>query len=91
MRTARLKFCIAMLGIVCIVSCDSNESMSTEEAAMWIAAYTPERIDAGATIRIEATDLLLSHLSTERSLDKVFRFKPSIKGSARYSDDGRYV
>ena len=91
MKTALLKFWIAMLGVVCIVSCGSNESMSTEEAAMWIAAYTPERIDAGATIRIEATDSLLSYLSAERSLDKVFRFKPSIKGTAGYSDDGRYV
>ena len=91
MRTALLKLWIAMLGVVCIVSCDSKESMSTEEAAMWVAAYTPERIDAGATIRIEATDSLLSYLSAERSLDKVFRFSPSIKGEARYSDNGRYV
>ena len=91
MRTALLKFWIAMLGVVCIVSCDSKESMSTEEAAMWIAAYTPERIDAGACIRIESTDSLLSCLSAERSLDKVFRFSPSIKGEARYSDNGRYV
>ena len=91
MKTTLLKFWIAMLSVVCIVSCGSKESMPTEESAMWIAAYAPECIDADATIRVEPTDLLLSYLSTDRSLDKVFSFSPSVKGEAIYSDNGRYI
>ena len=91
MRTALLKFWIAMLTILGIVSCGSKESMSTQEAAMWIAAFTPERIDMDDTIRIEATDSLLTYIKTDRSLDKVFEFNPSIKGKASYSEEGSYI
>lgn len=91
MKTTLLKFSIAMLAIVGIVSCGSEEPMSTQEAAMWIAAYTPERIDMDDTICIEATDSLFSRIDTNRSLDKVFQFTPSVKGKANYYDEGRYI
>ena len=91
MKTALLKFWFAMLCVMCIVSCDSKESMSTEEAAMWIAAYTPERVDMDDVIHIEAADSLLSYIDTKRSLDKVFEFTPSVKGKAEYREEGMYV
>ena len=56
MKSALLKFWIAMLAVVGIVSCGSKESMTTDEAAMWIAAYTSERIDMDDIICIEAAD-----------------------------------
>lgn len=72
-------------------ACGSSEITSLEESAQWIAAYTPERIDMGGLIRIEATDLLRSHIDTMRSPEKVFRFSPSVKGEVRYVDGGRYI
>lgn len=91
MKTTLLKLCIAILAIVGVVSCDSKELMTDQESAMWIAAYTPERIDMDETIRIEATDSLLSFVNTKRSLDKVFQFTPAVNGKATYSQDGRYI
>lgn len=91
MKSALLKLWIAMLAVVGVVSCGSKESMTTEEAAMWIAAYTPERIDMDNIICIETTDSLLAHINTQRSLDKVFEFTPSVKGKAEYREEGMYV
>lgn len=91
MKSALLKFWIAMLAVVGIVSCGSKESMTTDEAAMWIAAYTSERIDMDDIICIEAADSLLAHINTQRPLDKVFEFTPSVKGKAEYREEGMYV
>ena len=65
--------------------------MTHQEAARWIAACTPEQIDMGSVIRIEATDSLLVRLDTLRPLGKVFRFSPSIQGEALYAQGGRYL
>lgn len=80
MKTALQKFWIAILAVVSFVACESKETMTPEEAAGWVAAYSPERIDIDATIRIEATKTLFEHIDTLRSLDNVFRFTPSVKG-----------
>ena len=48
MKTALIRFCVAMLATLGIVACSSQESMSAEEVDRWIAAYTPERIDTDA-------------------------------------------
>lgn len=58
---------------------------------MWVAAYSPERLDMDATIRIEATDSLLAHLDTSRPLEKAFKFTPSVKGEAHYVEGGRFI
>ena len=91
MKTALLKIWIATLAMVSLVACDSQEPMTAEEAAGWVAAYSPERIDMDAEIRIEVTDTLFAHIDISRSLEKVFRFRPSIKGSAHYTDSGRVI
>ena len=90
MKTALLKIWIAML-VIGIVSCDSKESMTQQESATWIAAYTPERIDVEDNIRIEVTDSLLSYIDTNRSLDEVFEFTPAVKGQAQYAEEGRFI
>ena len=91
MKTALIRFCVAMLATLGIVACGSRESMTAEEVATWIAAYTPERIDADGVIRIEMTDSLATLVDTARPLEKVFSFSPSLKGEAHYSEDGRYI
>lgn len=65
--------------------------MTAEEVATWIAAYTPERIDTDAIIRIEMTDSLATLIDTVRPLERVFSFLPSLKGEAHYSKNGRYI
>lgn len=91
MKTALQKFWIAILAVVSFVACESKETMTPEEAAGWVAAYSPERIDIDATIRIEATKTLFEHIDTLRSLDNVFRFTPSVKGSAHYVNGGKVI
>lgn len=77
-------------GVISITSC-SRKVMSKEEAARWIAAYTPAHIDQDSKIRIELTDLMKSKIDTTRSLEKAFRFSPNIKGRAVYSPDKRFI
>lgn len=91
MKTALIRFCVAMLATLGIVACSSRESMSAEEVDRWIAAYTPERIDTDAVIRIEMTDSLATLIDTLRPLERVFSFSPSLKGEAHYSKNGRYI
>ncbi len=91
MKTALQKLWVTLLAVVSLVACGSPEPMTDDEATMWVAAYSPERIDMDATIRIEATDSLLAHIDTSRPLEKVFKFTPSIKGEARYVEGGRYI
>ncbi len=82
---------ITFMATVCLVACGSPEPMTDDEATLWVAAYSPERIDMDATIRIEATDSLLAHIDTSRPLDKVFKFTPSLKGETRYINGGRFI
>ena len=91
MKTALQKLWVTLLAVVSLVACGSPEPMTDDEATMWVAAYSPERIDMDATIRIEATDSLIAHLDTTRSLEKVFKFTPSVKGEAHYVDGGRFI
>lgn len=70
-----------MLTVAGAVACSSDELMTSNEMAVWVAAYTPERIDKDAVIRIEGTDLLLENIDS-KVLDQVFSFSPAIKGKA---------
>ena len=81
MRNLLLKFWVAILTAVSVVSCGSNDVMTSEESAAWIVAYPAERIDSDATIRIEGTNLLLENIDS-KVLDQVFSFSPAIKGKA---------
>ena len=97
MKTKILRLGITVLIAIGVISCGSKSEkktesvMSVKEAIMWTAAFTSERINVGDIIRIEAGDSLLAHINTSRSLDNVFTFKPSIKGTAQYSHGGRYI
>ena len=76
--------------IFTLIAC-SPKTMSDEEAARWIAAYTPVHIDQDSKIRIELTNLTKSKIDTTRSLEKVFRFSPKVNGKAVYSSDKRFI
>lgn len=91
MKANLLKLLLATTMLVGIVACGSSQPMTPDEAATWIAAYTPECVDRSATIRIEPTDSLRVHINTMCTLDKVFSFEPSVDGVASFSDDGRYI
>ena len=81
MRNLLLNFWVAILTAVSVVSCGSNDVMTSEESAAWIVAYPAERIDSDATIRIEGTNLLLENIDS-KALDKAFTFSPKVKGKA---------
>lgn len=72
------------------VSC-SRKVLTDEEAAQWIAAYTPPHIDSGSRIRLELTDQMRARIDTARALEKAFRFSPKIKGRAVCSTDRRFI
>ncbi|MBQ9137578.1 MAG: alpha-2-macroglobulin [Alistipes sp.] len=91
MKTNLLKLWIAALTLMGIVACGSSEPMTPQEATRWVAAYTPERIGMGGRICVETTAALRAHIDTLRSLDKVFRFWPSVSGEARYAEGGKYI
>ena len=91
MKSTLQKFWTVILAIVSLIACDSKEPMTSDEAADWVAAYSPERLDMNATIRVEATNILFAHIDTLRSLDKVFRFTPTVKGTAHYANDGKVI
>lgn len=76
--------------IATLISC-STKTMSDEEAARWIAAYTPAHIDQDSKIKIELTDLMKSKIDTTRSLEKVFKFSPKVNCKAVYSSDKRFI
>lgn len=82
---------MAMGLLVGLSACGSPQRMSPDEVAKWIAAYTPEQIDLGSVIEVEATDSLLAMIDTLRPLKRVFRFSPSIRGEARYEEQGRCI
>jgi len=65
--------------------------MTEEEAAKWIAAYTPAHIDMDSKIRIEMTDAMRSKIDTVKSPSDYFAFSPSVKGSVTLSHDKRFI
>lgn len=73
-----------------VTSCN-HRTMTPAEASQWISAYTPAHIDCDARIRIELTDLAQSKIDSTRRPDDVFILSPSVKGTARFSDDMRYL
>ena len=85
------EFRIVLLAVLSLTACGPSETMSIDEAVKWVAACSPEHIDMDATVRIEATDSLLARIDTSRSLEKAFKFTPSIKGKAHYVDGGRFI
>lgn len=87
----RPKLLTAILLAAGAVGCGSPETMHPDEAMGWITAFTPELVDQRATIRIETGDSLRKYLDTLRPLNQVFRFRPSVRGTARYADGGRFV
>lgn len=53
METALQRLWVTLLAVVCLVACGSSELMIDDEAMMWVAVYSPERIDIDATICIQ--------------------------------------
>lgn len=91
MKTILLKLWIITIALIGLVACGSSETMTPAESTKWIAAYTPERIDMGAIIRIESTESLRAYMNTMRSLEKVFRFSPSVEGKTHFTEGGKYI
>lgn len=91
MKSTLVKIWITILMTFIIGACNYNETMPYEEAAIWVAAYSPERIDIDATIRIEVTDSLLAHIDTSRSVKNIFKFRPAIQGVESYANGGRTI
>ncbi len=90
-----MAFSLSCFVLVCcipaiFISCKPG-TMTADEAARWIAAYTPAHIDRDSKIRIELTDLTKAHIDTTRPADKAIRFTPGIKGTAVYSADRRFI
>ena len=79
------------VGAIFTIIAGNPETMSSDEAAQWVAAYTPPHIDKDSKIRIELTDLMKSKIDTTRSLEKALSFSPRIDGTASYSSDKRYI
>lgn len=94
MKARLLRFWITiviMISMVILAACSSPGRMSYNEATKWIAAFTPEQINENSVIRIELTDSFREHIDTLRTLEGVFKFKPSIKGSPFYVHNGRFI
>ncbi len=77
---------VLVVGMAIFVGLRSRRpaAMTAAEAAPWIAAYAPERIGTRSAIRVELTDSLWQAMDTLRPLDRVFRFSPSLEGTARW-------
>ena len=86
-----IKLWIAVLLLAGVVACDSQESMSMQEMQTWIAAFSSEVVGPDAVLQVVVTDSLFESVDVERSLDGVFSFRPSVKGKARYRQNGRVV
>lgn len=78
MKTNSLKRWMAVAVSIFMAAC-SSATMSDDEAAVWIAAYAPERIGIDSPIRIELTDNV-RHLHPDMPLDKVLKFSPAVRG-----------
>lgn len=75
---------------ISITSCN-RKIMTEEEAAKWIAAYTPAHIDMDSKIRIEMTDAMRSKIDTLKCCPDLFDFSPSVKGTVLLSHDKRFI
>lgn len=91
MKENLLKLWMAMSALLGLVACGSPEPLSSSEAAKWIAAYTPNRIDMEEPIRIETTERLREQIDTLRSLEGVFKFSPALEGEPRFVQGGRTI
>ena len=91
MKTAFLKIQFAALALTVVAACGTRRPLTTEEAAGWVAACPPERIDKDAALRFELTEALQAHIDTLRPLGRVFRLTPSVEGVAHYAEEGRVV
>lgn len=74
-----------ILTIMGFISCGTSGGMSSKDASVWISAYTPEHISRNSVVCIEITDTLSRELDTLKNIDKIFKFKPSIKGRTEYN------
>ncbi|MCM1111254.1 MAG: MG2 domain-containing protein [Clostridium sp.] len=81
---------LATAAILAVCSCN-RKTMADEEAAQWIAAYTPAHIDMDSKIRIETTEALRRQPDLVRLGDNCFEFSPSVKGRAVMSADRRFI
>ena len=84
MKTTLLKLWLAGLVLAGAAAC-SRGTMTDDEAATWIAGYTPGRISSGSPIRICLTDSV-RHLYPDTPLDGVLRFSPRVKGELRLAE-----
>ncbi|MBD5164148.1 MAG: hypothetical protein HDT09_05560 [Bacteroidales bacterium] len=91
MRCTGVFFRLAAMMLVAAVCWSCDKKMTDAEASRWVSAYSSALIDKDAKVRIELTDLTMIKLDPTRSLDKIFRFSPSVKGVTRLSDDNRYL
>ncbi len=84
MKTTLLKLWLAGFVLAGAAAC-SPKTMTDDEAAKWIAGYTPERIGSSSPIRICLTDSV-QHLYPDTPLDGVLRFSPRVKGELRLAE-----
>lgn len=56
--------------------------MTADEAAMWVAAFSSERLSVNSSIRLELTDSVRD-LYPDIPLDNVLEFSPSVRGELR--------
>lgn len=91
MKKSCFRCLVAMLWCVGIAGCGSNESLSVNEIPTWISAFTSEMVSPDEVIRIVASDSLFRSLDGDPSLKGVFHFNPSVKGIARYREQGRVL
>ncbi len=85
MKTTLLKLCLAGLVLAGAAACSPQKTMTDDEAAKWIAGYTPGRINSGSTIRIELTDSV-RHLYPDTPLNEVLQFSPRVKGELQLAE-----
>lgn len=84
-------FVLLIVGIFLALSACRSGTMPAEEVSRWVSAYAPAHVDQDSKIRLELTDLLRSQIDSTRSLERVFKFSPRIKGSAVLSADKRFL
>ncbi|MCM1067135.1 MAG: MG2 domain-containing protein [Muribaculaceae bacterium] len=90
--TIKLFFLATAVAIcaISITSC-SRRLMTADEAAHWIAAYTPPAIDMDSKIRIEMTDAMIAKIDTGILAAECVAFSPKVKGKAVFSSDKRFL
>ncbi len=84
MKATLLKLWLAGLVLAGAAAC-SPTTMTDDEAAKWIAGYTPRRISSCSTIRIELTDSVRP-LYPDAPLDGMLHFSPRVKGELHLAE-----